>query len=291
MAVSGGGSNEDRSIQQRPIFFFTRNICVHPLNSEPVLMTPTVANTIIQYLDINHVPACIACHIYSIYLFKIDVHTIHSLQQGDWEYTDLPAPVMGVYYAGEEVPLGILKKAAELRKRGYSMEFLIEHFRCAYPVDFTLTFLAEALHDWDQGEEHQVTYFTHGDHINTVDEIHPALRDPPPYQSPAAATDGSDTESTNSLGPSGALRSSMRPAFPLPPSRNTPRMRPSRGPADNVEPDSRGNTDVDMDNNSNMSDEEEENGGDSDSLSDSVDIDNDDQSDMNYEPSDNGDDE
>jgi hypothetical protein len=207
----------------------TRNVCINPLGKSRAFIGATVANTIVHLLNANHKPACIACQIHSIYSMKVDVRAIQALQQNDWEYTNMPVPICGIYYAGEEIPIGILKQAAELQREGYHVEFLTEHFQCKYyPVKFSLAFLAEALQDCFEDRDRRTTQSGGRDRMNAVDDVRPALEDPPPYQSASPVASDIETESIDNMGPSGALRASRRPAFPLPPMRNRPQTRVSR---------------------------------------------------------------
>ena len=64
----------------------------------------------------------IACHVHSIYDFKILPWVTTKIHAG--EYINLP-PARGVYYASRD-PLGILKRVIESREEGHSNEFPVK---------------------------------------------------------------------------------------------------------------------------------------------------------------------
>lgn len=144
---------------------------------------------------------------------------------GGTRYTDDPAPMLGVYFNGQEIPLGILRKAIGLRGRGYSVEFCIEHFREVYDVEIPLEHLAEAMAQWSRGlQVPQARYFPGGDGIGARDE-NPAFTQPPPFDngnqssslSGSGGADDNDQLSTSTAPPvspisPGAFDITLRPS-------------------------------------------------------------------------------
>jgi len=115
-AAAAAAESQDNESRQSSDFWenvFGRNIRIgHGANS--VVVGPTIANTALQYIAAGHSAACTICHIDEIYQFRFRQDTMDALLDDVWEYTDDPAPILGVCYNGQEIPLGILRRALNL---------------------------------------------------------------------------------------------------------------------------------------------------------------------------------
>ncbi|KAL2009003.1 hypothetical protein VTN00DRAFT_7197 [Thermoascus crustaceus] len=84
---------------------FNQNVRVGEAEAS-IVISPTMGNAIMQYMAAGHSPACIVCHIDDICQFQLREDTIVALLDDKWDYTDDPAPMLGVYFNGGVDPAG-----------------------------------------------------------------------------------------------------------------------------------------------------------------------------------------
>lgn len=152
MASQSGQVNELLSslrerarLSLRPYATFKRNLRVGNGNNA-VIISPGVGNHLNWYIKEGHSRACIPCHIHEIYGFRLQEQVLNDFMNDKWKLTDEKAYISGVQYNNEEIPVGLLRKAVDLRNKGFSLEFCFKHFLMTYDIDISTYCLEEATH-------------------------------------------------------------------------------------------------------------------------------------------------